>query len=815
MFRYENYGTTALLLTSGTTVETGNAKYGTAFWGSDSTQPNFTVPAGVKEIWMRCDFYPTSSFTRGNRLSFGHYSATLNGYVGVWNGTSYGTGIYSAYGLLIDAHPTTAITTRITFSRNSFHSALLHMVSDASDGIIELTVDNTTYTYTGNVNNGDDFDCLYFYSDSARVIFSNIVVSDSQLTLADNAKLPLDVLFDTNRIATQKFNLDVLFDTSRIATQKFNLDALFDTKRWVVRQLIQSTTYFLHFNGSNNYAQLPLDLLPGATTFTIEAKFSTTSTKQSSNNYQWATIVGREINGNWKDDFGLCVNNGKLCFWSEPSSDGSTNTRNTVSDAVVNDGQIHEVVVVSSDGNIDLYCDGVNVAHTDNVNAKITSAYSILIGYNTDSKSYLEMNLYEVRFWNVARTDFFSAINGDEGGLQGWYLVGANGLVDVSTNNRQPTLFNSPVLDAVYYPTLFDTQRNIVSDGSFDVLFDTQRNIVSDNNSVTVDTLFDTKRRVAVPSRFSFDFTFNADTKRIVGNSFDLPFDTKKNVIRSLDSRCDLIRKIPHLLSTDAARPTLKEVSLQIESQQLTDQMSFTSTGNFHIMELVQGSFLNYQYSFRVESLSIRGSRARNGQLTTCKCCSDIDELLYTQIAYKLGRKLVSGGLFYIDESQNNKVTAITNPYAYASSHIQKIASILHKHVVLQFDDFLSSVDIEQSGVTYQDLISEIFGWSSRIPHKLINVFIRGDTLYVIQRGYEQFPRDISNSKIDNLVTKKEVVRTSWGVTHDTAEVEDLAQNGGFWDFVLGNEITDEEPPEDEPLDDENEDPTRVLPDHV
>ena len=230
---------------------------------------------------------------------------------------------------------------------------------------------------------------------------------------------------------------------------------------------------YLSFTGQSGcYAGLPLAVLADASTFTIEAKLSTTSTKNSSNNWEWGTIAGREINGNWKNDFGFCVNNGKLCFWAEPASNGSSSTRNTISDAVVNDGAIHKVAVVSSNGAIDLYCDGVNVAHTDNVNAKVSANQTILIAYDSNSKSYLQMNLCELRFWSIARTqeEIFADIDGTETGLQGWYLPSNDGLKDYSGNERHATLYGNPAyveLSTLPVTLTVDVQRVIKNDRQF------------------------------------------------------------------------------------------------------------------------------------------------------------------------------------------------------------------------------------------------------------------------------------------------------------------------------------------------------------
>ena len=209
---------------------------------------------------------------------------------------------------------------------------------------------------------------------------------------------------------------------------------------------------YISFTGqTGSYAELPLAVLAGATTFTIEARIATTSTKNTGDAWTWGTIVGREIPYFGKDDGGLCVNGGKLCFWCSPASKGtsSSNIQTVTSDATVNDGEIHEVAVVSSNGAIDLYCDGVNVAHNDNVNAKITDAQTILLAYDSDSNSYLQMDLYEARFWNVARSaaEIFANITGTETGLQGWYLPTADGLKDYSGNDRHATLYGSPAYE--------------------------------------------------------------------------------------------------------------------------------------------------------------------------------------------------------------------------------------------------------------------------------------------------------------------------------------------------------------------------------
>jgi hypothetical protein len=193
-----------------------------------------------------------------------------------------------------------------------------------------------------------------------------------------------------------------------------------------------------------------------------------------------------------------------------------------------------------------------------------------------------------------------------------------------------------------------------------------------------------------------------------------------------------------------------------------------------------------------------------------------------------LRKETWNGGTYAKDSKQSNNISVInivmlTPPKANASAHISAIAQKLGLIPVLLFDDFSSSVDINQEGVTYQDLISEIFGWTSRVPHKLINVFIRNNQLFVIQRGHEQRTVNLDLLEISELPTiTKTLLRTSFGVTRNTESLERKTGDNknkpltGHWERILGNELPEEE--QSEEYDQENpepKEPTRNLPEHV
>jgi len=288
------------------------------------------------------------------------------------------------------------------------------------------------------------------------------------------------------------YDTDIYFDEVRIVEgEALWTDNFTPPTETDYLKMDRVATRYLSFTGNAGcYGELPLAVLPGATTFTIEAKFSTTTTASNNSNFGWKTIVGREISSYWQDDFGLCVNGGKLCFWAEPKSGGSNSTHNTTSNATVNDGQIHEVAVVSSGGAIDLYCDGELVAHTDNVNAKIFANQTILMAYNSNSNSYLQMDLYEARFWSIARTaeEIFADIDGTEQGLEAWYIPSEDGLRDYSGNNRHATLYGSPAYTeatSIHANILVGVETRIRNTNDWKYFFNTAENLIVEGTTLT------------------------------------------------------------------------------------------------------------------------------------------------------------------------------------------------------------------------------------------------------------------------------------------------------------------------------------------
>ena len=363
---------------------------------------------------------------------------------------------------------------------------------------------------------------------------------------------------------------------------------------------------------------------------------------------------------------------------------------------------------------------------------------------------------------------------------------------------------------------------------------------LTDNAAMPFDCLFDTLRQLFAPVDLSVDFdtkrqivqslNLSADTSRVIVKSVDIFLDSQRKIFRSVNFLADTLRKIPFkFFCTPAANQIvfdstisagLQYIEISLAAGQLIDKLSFVTSNDIDILQQVQGQILDYKFNLRVEDYD------RRGILKSCKCCSDVDELLYTQIAYTLSKTTWNGGTYVVDSKKStvNSTTWIMldKPRANASAHAQAIAKKLTLNTFCLFDDFISTVDIKQEGVTYQDLISEIFNWSLRVPHKQINLFIRDHSLFIIQRGHEQnfISLDISDFAQD-LDIHKSLVRTSFGVTRNSQSVERSdSSNGkkGHYENILGSPLPEEyqDPPED---DDENPpeptEPARNLPDHV
>ena len=334
--------------------------------------------------------------------------------------------------------------------------------------------------------------------------------------------------------------------------------------------------------------------------------------------------------------------------------------------------------------------------------------------------------------------------------------------------------------DITSVPAEITVNNLLISDGAIDsdynALTDNTRQIFSADVSRALFKMLSIPFDVAIRTVIRVSFT--ADVSRaVLTNLILFPIDSEifLNGLRKSPAR--LNAKAAHLKAAKQNTQGLQSFEVTLSEQQITEQVKFTGIIPFDIMQKVNGQYLDYHFDMRVERVQQEGIMYR------CECCSDLDQLLFTQLAYKIPPST------WRKVGADNNTVEIQTYYPPATAHVQKIASALGLTPVMQFDNFLSTVLIDDlGGVTYNDLIRDVFGWSSRVPHQLINCYIRDGKLFVIQRGHESHTIDISDAKKTMPVITKELVRTTWGSTPwsktETTEFQYTGWQAGIPDDV-------------------------------
>ena len=175
----------------------------------------------------------------------------------------------------------------------------------------------------------------------------------------------------------------------------------------------------------------------------------------------------------------------------------------------------------------------------------------------------------------------------------------------------------------------------------------------------------------------------------------------------------------------------IRSFSMVLGELTLSDTFQLETVQPMNIDDEVQGQIFDYRFHFLVEETSQRDL------IQTVKGMYSKDALLYTAI---------------------NATVSELNVSFYA----RQIATALGLEVNMVCDDFIPSQNFENTGMTYQDMISALFGWTSKLPQRQINVFIRGNTLNIIQRGLEKSVVDISDWPHSRPTIERKLVRSIW-----------------------------------------------------
>lgn len=281
-------------------------------------------------------------------------------------------------------------------------------------------------------------------------------------------------------------------------------------------------------------------------------------------------------------------------------------------------------------------------------------------------------------------------------------------------------------LKSLIYATVIPVFRQSVK-----VRGDTSRSL---NTSIAMRA--DTLRDIRIVKKI----TVTSDTQRRIGRCESALVDTKRTLVKQSRIVADTKIEIPHTLTSAEFRERgIRSFSVTLGELTLSDTVQLETVHPLSIGDSVQGRVLDYAFRFLVEETSQRGI------VQSVKGTYSKDTLLYTPIHIYVERAKVS---------------------RYAAEIAAALGLKLHRLT----DDFIPSQNFKGSGMTYHDFISALFGWTAKLPQQQINVFIRGDTLHIIQRGMEETVIDIMHWPHAQPTVERKLVRSVWHSANNNHE---------------------------------------------
>ena len=230
------------------------------------------------------------------------------------------------------------------------------------------------------------------------------------------------------------------------------------------------------------------------------------------------------------------------------------------------------------------------------------------------------------------------------------------------------------------------------------------------------------------------------DALRRIGRCDVALGDTKRRLIRQSRILADTRIEIPHTLTYAEFRERgIRSFSVTLGELSLSDNIQLETVQPLSVGASIQGRVMDYDFRFLVEETSQRGI------VQSVKGTYSKDTLLYTPIH------------IYVERAK-------------VSRYAPEIASALGLRLHRLTDDFTPSQNFEGSGMTYHDFIAALFGWTAKLPQRQINVFIRGDTLHIIQRGMEESVVDITNWPHAQPTIERKLLRSVWHSANNNHE---------------------------------------------
>lgn len=644
-----------------------------------------------------------------------------------------------------------------------------------------------------------------------------------------------------------------------------------DVKLFDYATSISTTPVALTFDGSTNYAKVPVSLTD-VSDWSAEITFTTTENRAKSHVYNQPCIFGYDTGGYTSRDFHVDTSGGNLYVFnglgnsSDPvgGTASSGNGDYGIDTGIkVNDGKKHTVKVVSTTGKIEVYCD--RVLATTVYPATTLSADAFYIGCSKPSESIFgQLTLYS---FNLTKSGVLVA------SYQPTIKEALTGtLTDNSGNGNNAKLYGNSYAYAVVTEDIdfslsadtsravqtittvkADTNRAIAAHiEAFDISADMERAVYRTELIKT-----DTGRTVQAATTINADaarktvlpFAISVDTRRQFGTSFSIGVDTSRTVQAATTINADISRavektvkasfdatravQVPFTISADTARKvivavkldtdTLRTVertetvngdalrylvfdmdklmipanqppaqgeftpfpanppkaatkgiismSLELATGTLSDTLKIETFGtDFTPKRAIRGTFLDFPYEYLVEQATSVGKRQ------TATCMNQIDQKKYANID--------TGDLL-----------------SSAVDVAKKIADSLGMKLETYHEKYTVTTSYSNTRVTAANMMSGLYSWTQSLPWRKINVFFRGKTMYVVQRGYEpRDPYDITTLHYPEPTITQAVYRNQYSGNNKQSKVGKNVKtkafsgavvypNGGFTNYEDGKPI--------------------------
>lgn len=722
-FRYENIGYREQTYLAGHTVEdsTGaQTKTGVAFYQTakddNNPYPTMILPS-LPEIWVKFDVYRDVTQWR-----LYCNSDDGGGFLGLW---AYSDGRLYLRAQGKDKHQSPFTAT------NGLHTVLFHAVADATAGLAEYWWNGEKITsYAGNVNNGKTFAKLCFQSDNANALFSNIIISDTEIDLNEDA-------------ASKSLWIQPILT----ANGNFGEDD------FAVRASTNRTDTYCAFDAyTSNYA----DYFP--VNGYIDLYFNTPIIVHSMYLYTAKKYLGANGILYWSDD-------------GENYTQGGTwfDTEGTSTHAIVNCIENYEHNYWR-----------LQVSQNPLQRPSSQSAFSNINIFATASGK----RTVKVSFDTCRRINNVVTLTADTC-RRLIQIRNITARFDVCRNLGKRIIISADTQRKLYYgiKVKADTERRIKN--CIKIYYDTERKL-----SQRIKIAFDTERRIKNIVKFK------SDTCRLIPYSFVYqPTET------------------PPTPSVNNPNNRLVSAQISIKEQSVCDDITL-EVANCSLLPFapLQGGLLDYDFSdYMVKSTSHQNIiMTINSMINWQKYISTAMRYPYfdedgeaetatadDQPRIKIGGNSIRYGLSIVGGKRAFANTK--HPTATAKKHLRYIADCLGLDGYhCWFDDFVPSNGCGNEIIGYLSLLSNMFSWSKEVPWREINVFVRDNVLYAVQRGHEPNEIDITNFGKTRPQIRREVLSlsktylTPLGATivkdyYLDYESNNVDENGNLKQYNVGN----------------------------